>query len=101
MDEASDAEECRVRGSRKLNEETHVNALVLLAWSSNGTHLSHDAISNIAHKLLCSPGQSAKFGCNYLMAKSHPILLNPIKMAMSMPNAMNPMILSKNSFVTN
>ena len=76
MDEASDAEECRVRGSRKLNEETHVNALVLLAWSSNGTHLSHDAISNIAHKLLCSPGQSAKYGCVYLMAKNHPILLN-------------------------
>ena len=23
------------------------------------------------------PGQSAKFGCNYLMAKSHPKLLNP------------------------
>ena len=99
MDEASEAEEGRVRGGRQLSDETRINALVLLAWSANRTHLPYSAIANIARKLLCSPGQSGKFGCNYLMAKNHPILLNPRKMAMPMPNAMTLMISSKNLFV--
>ena len=77
MDEASEVEEGRVRGGRQLSEEAWVNALVLLAWSANRTHLPYGAIADIARESLCSPGQSAKFGCNYLMAKSHWILLNP------------------------
>ena len=39
MDEASETEEGRVRGGRQLSEETCVNALVMFAWSANGTHL--------------------------------------------------------------
>ena len=95
MDEASEAEEGRVRGGRQLSDETRINALVLLAWSANGTHLLCGAIANIARESLCSPGQSAKSGCDYLMAKRHPILLNPKRMAILMPNAMTQMILSK------
>ena len=56
MGEASEAEEGRVKGGRQLSEEARVNALVLLAWSANGTHLPYGAISNIARELLCSPG---------------------------------------------
>ena len=101
MDEASETEEGRVRGGRQMSEEARVNALVLLAWSTNRTHLLYGAIANIACKLLCSPRAVCKFGCNYLMAKSHPMLLNPTKMAMPMPTAMILMILSKSLFVTN
>ena len=54
MDEALEAEEGRVRGGRQLSEEARVNALVLLVWSANGTHLPYGAIADIARKSLCS-----------------------------------------------
>ena len=53
MDEASEAKERRVRGRRQLSEEAHINTLVLLAWTTNGTHLPYGAIANIARKMLC------------------------------------------------
>ena len=55
MDEASEAEEGRVRGGRQLSEEARINAFVLLAWITNGTHLPYGTIADIACKLLCSP----------------------------------------------
>ena len=55
MDDASEAEEGRVRGGRQMSEEARVNALVLLAWSTNRTHLPYGAIANIARESLCSP----------------------------------------------
>ena len=100
MDKASEAEEGRVRGGRQLNEEARFNALVLFAWSTNRTHLPYSTIANIACKSLCPPGLSAKFECNYLMAKSHWILLNPKRMGMPMLIAMTRMILSKKLFAT-
>ena len=38
MDEASEAEEGRVRGGRQMSKEARVNALVLFVWSANGMH---------------------------------------------------------------
>ena len=55
MDEAPEVEEGTVRGGRQLSEEARVNALVLLAWSANGTHLPYGAIADIARESLCSP----------------------------------------------
>ena len=55
MDEALEVEEGRVRGSRQMSEEARMNAIVLLAWSADGTHLPFGAIADIACKLLCFP----------------------------------------------
>ena len=77
MNEASETEEGRVRGGRQLSEEERVNALFLLGWTANRTHLPYGVIANIARELLCSPGLSKKFLCDYLMTKSHSILSNP------------------------
>ena len=54
MDDASEAEEGRVRGGRQMSEEARINYLFLLAWFPDGTHLPYGAIANIACKLLCS-----------------------------------------------
>ena len=87
MNEASEAEEGRVRGGRKFSEEARVNALVLLAWSADVTHFPYGATANIACKLLCSLRAVQKLGCNSLTAKSHTILLNPKNWVISTPNA--------------
>ena len=52
-----------------MSEEARVNALVLLAWSANGTHLPYSAITDIARKSLCSPRAVCKIWMQLLDGK--------------------------------
>ena len=69
MDEAPEVEEGTVRGGRQLSEEARVNALVLLAWSADGTHLPYGAIANIDRESLCSPRAVRKIWMRLLDGK--------------------------------
>ena len=53
MDGASEAEKGSVGSGKQLSEDACVNALVLLAWTTDGVCLLYGAIANIACKLLC------------------------------------------------
>ena len=95
MDEASEAEEGRVRGGRQLSEEARVNAIVLLAWYANRTHLPYGAIANIARELLCSPRAVRKIWMRLLDGEKPLDIVKSKKTAMPMLIAMTLMISSK------
>ena len=100
MDEASEVEEGRVRGGRQLSEEAWVNALVLLAWSANRTHLPYGAIANIARKLLCSPRAVRKIWMQLLDGKKPSDIVKSKKNGNANAKCYDPDDLVKNLFVT-
>ena len=100
MDEASEAEEGRVRvADSSVKRRTSTPLSCLRGPPTERTYLTAPLPTLPASRYV-PPGQSAKFRCNYLMAKSHLILLNLKRMAMPMLIAMILMILSKNLFTS-